>query len=246
MDLSPAAQAFWGSVIRHVLTAIAGILVAHGYVSNDVAHPYIEEGVGLALQGVVMVWANRIVYWQQIRAIIGRAMPAATHHEVMAKVEELKDAEALPSVFTAPTVVPSLVKPLMLILTLGLGATLLPACTSNKLVVAANAEHVAVVSVHAVIQAEAAAFEAGAYDNTKHQTYVAALLKVTQSEKALNDALMTWNAASGQPMPQVVSIAVQNIQKILTDVTPLIPANSAVASLAASANAAIAALTGGK
>jgi hypothetical protein len=130
MNLSPAAQAFWGSVIRHVLTALAGILVAHGYVSNDVAHPYVEEGVGLALQGIVMVWANRIVYWQQIRAIVGRAMPAATHHDVIAKVEELKDAKALPSVFTAPTAVPSLVKPLIVIAMLGLGAALLPACAN--------------------------------------------------------------------------------------------------------------------
>lgn len=120
------------------------------------------------------------------------------------------------------------------------------ACASNKLVGAANAEHVAVVSVHQVIQAEASAFKAGAYDNAKHQTYVAALLKVTQCEKALNDALMTWNAASGQPMPQVVSIAVQSLQKILSDVTPLIPANSSIRALVDSANAAIAALTGGK
>ena len=129
---------------------------------------------------------------------------------------------------------------------LGAGMLVSSCASSHGLVVAANAEHVAVVSVHAVVQAEAQAFAAGAYDNAHHQTYVAALRKVVQSEKALNDALQTWNAASGQPMPQVVSIAVQNLQRILSDVTPLIPQNSAVASLVATANAAIAALTGGK
>lgn len=112
MNLSPAAQAFWGAVIRHVLTGLAGILVAHGYVSQTVAHPYVEEGVGVVLQGAVMLWANRIVYWQQIRALVGRAMPAgSTHSEVVAKVDELHAANALPSVFTAPTMTPSLVKP---------------------------------------------------------------------------------------------------------------------------------------
>jgi hypothetical protein len=135
---------------------------------------------------------------------------------------------------------------LALCATLGAGGLVSGCAGSNKLVAAANAEHVAVTAVHAVVQAEAQAFRSGAYDNAHHQTYVAALLKVVQSEKALNDALMTWNAASGQPMPAVVSIAVQSLQKIIGDVTPLIPANSPVGSLVASANAAIAALTGGK
>lgn len=111
MNLSPAAQAFWGAIIRHVLTGLAGGLVAHGYVSQTVAHPYIEESVGLVLQGAVMVWANRVSYWNQITALIGRAMPYATAHQVSAKIDELKDANALPSVFTPPTSTPSLVKP---------------------------------------------------------------------------------------------------------------------------------------
>lgn len=118
--------------------------------------------------------------------------------------------------------------------------------SSNALVNAANAEHLAVTSVHAVVQAEAQAFKAGAYDNAHHQTYVAALLKVTQSEQALNDALMTWNAASGQPMPAMVSIAVEHLATILADVTPLIPQNSTVGTLAADATAAIRALSGVK
>lgn len=137
-----------------------------------------------------------------------------------------------------------------IVLTLALIAGLAssPACASAppKIVTAANADLIAVTAVHAVVQAEAAAFTAGAYDSAKHQTYVAALLKVVQSEKVLTDALKTWNAASGQPMPQVVAIAVTSIQQILSDLAPLIPQNSAIASLAASANVAIAALIGGK
>lgn len=135
----------------------------------------------------------------------------------------------------------------LLVAGLGADVLILPACASAPpLVTAANADLIAVSAVHAVVQAEASAFKAGAYDSARHQTYVAALLKIAQSEKVLTDALKTWNAASGQPMPQIVSIAVQSIQQILTDVTPLIPTNSTIGALAASANAAIAALTGGK
>ncbi len=112
MNLSPAAQAFWGSVIRHILTAIAGVLVTHGYVSQTGSNAYVEELVGIVLQGAVMGWSNRIVYWQQIRALVGRSMPvSATHTEVVAKVDELAATKALPSVFTPAEVTPSLVKP---------------------------------------------------------------------------------------------------------------------------------------
>jgi hypothetical protein len=122
-----------------------------------------------------------------------------------------------------------------------------PACASAPPIVnAANTEHIAVTAVHAVIQAEAAAFKAGAYDNAKHQTYVAALLKVGQSEKALNDALKVWNASSGQSIPTVVAIAIQNISTILADVTPLLGTNQTLAALASTASVAIQALAGGK
>lgn len=136
---------------------------------------------------------------------------------------------------------------ILLVLALAGGAGLvLPSCASAPIVHAANAEHLAVTAVHAVIQAEAAAYRAGAYDDAHHQQYVAALLKVTLAEKALNDALTGWNAGSGQPMPAQVTIAVQSLTLVLADVTPLIPQNSQAAALAASATAAIQALAGGK
>lgn len=109
-NLSPAGQAFWGSIIRHVLTGLAGVLVTHGYVSASGATAYTEELVGVLLQAGVMVWANRTVYWQQMHALVARAMPAASAGVVSAKVDELAAAKSLPSVFTPPNLVPSLVK----------------------------------------------------------------------------------------------------------------------------------------
>src|SRR5256885_12972950 len=129
---------------------------------------------------------------------------------------------------------------------LGSGAFVSACASAPPIVIAAYSEHVAVAAVHAVIQAEAAAFQSGAYDNARHQQYVAALLTITQAEQTLNDALKTWNAASGQPAPQVVPIAIEHLSTILADVTPLIPANSTVGVLAANATLAIRALSGGK
>jgi hypothetical protein len=111
-SLSPAAQAFWGAAIAHVLTFIGAAFVTHGYVSQQGASAYEQELVGVILAGGVQVWRNRVTYWQQIRAVVGQAMPkGTTHAEVVAKVAELKEANALPSVFTPSTVATTLVKP---------------------------------------------------------------------------------------------------------------------------------------
>ena len=108
-NLSPAAQAFWGSAIRHVLTAVAGFLVTHGYVSQSGANAYIEELVGVILQAAVMGWSNRTVYWQYIHSIVARAMPEGTSATVVdAKVAALQTVKALPSVFTPADVTPIL------------------------------------------------------------------------------------------------------------------------------------------
>lgn len=121
------------------------------------------------------------------------------------------------------------------------------ACANNPPIVnTVNAEHITVVSVHAVIQAEAAAFSANAYSAATHQQYVAGLLKIAQSEKALNDALQTWNLASGQPAPAVVALALTNLRTIVADLTPLIPTNSTIGALIASATTAINLITGAK
>lgn len=111
-NLSPGAVAFWGSAIRHLLTLLAGILVAHGYVTQQGANLYIEELVGAALYAGGNLWSNRVAYWQEIKRLIARAMPAGTTDvAVTAKVIELQQAGALPSVFTPANVTPSIVKP---------------------------------------------------------------------------------------------------------------------------------------
>jgi len=111
MKPSPVAQLFWGSIIRHLLTAVAGMLVLHGYVSVSDSNKYVEELVGLTLQAAVMFWSNRITYWEQIKKLIARTMPkGTTDTAVNAKVAELTEAKALPSVFTPADVVPSLAK----------------------------------------------------------------------------------------------------------------------------------------
>ncbi len=111
-SLSPAAQAFWGSAIRHLLGILAGVLVSHGYVSQSDANNYTEEIVGVLLGAIVMVWGNRTVYWSQIKQLVARSLPhPATDHAVTEKVDELQAAKALPSVFTPPNVTPTLTKP---------------------------------------------------------------------------------------------------------------------------------------
>ncbi len=110
--MTPAAQAFWLTAIRPGLSLGAGLLIRHGFATQSGATAYTEELAGAILAVSVQCWANRMVYWQQIRAVVGRAMPAgATHDQVLDKVDQLKEMNALPSVFTAPNVTASLVKP---------------------------------------------------------------------------------------------------------------------------------------
>lgn len=243
LTLSPAAQAFWGAVIRHLLTGLAGVLVTHGYVSQTGATAYTEELVGLALQGAVMLWANRIVYWQQVRALIGRSMPAGTTHDaVVAKVDELTTAKTLPSVFTPSNVSASLVKPVVLFI-VSLGLVSLPSCATTGLVPTTQGAHIAVVSVHGIIDAEDKAFHAGVIDLDHHQIYVAGLLKLVESEQVLNDALRAWNASAGQPMPTIVADAIFSLGVIVDDLKPL-AGTSAAAPLLSTLSSTIALLKG--
>lgn len=136
--------------------------------------------------------------------------------------------------------------PMILVAMLGAGL-LVSSCANNPPIAnAANASYIAAISVDGVIQAEAAAFKAGAYSTASHQTYVAGLLKIAQGERALNDALKTWNLASGQPAPAVVALALTSLRTIVADLTPLIPTNSTIGALVASATTAINLITGGK
>jgi hypothetical protein len=112
LNLSPAAQLFWAGVIRHVLSGLGAFAVAHGYATKAGSDAYLEELIGAVLMAASYAWSNRTTYWQEVRKLIGRAMPAGTTAvAVTAKVDELHEANALPSVFTPPDVTPSLAKP---------------------------------------------------------------------------------------------------------------------------------------
>lgn len=225
--MNPLLVEALGSIVRWLLAGAAGWLVQHGVWSAAQSQTYVMAA-GLAL--LSLGWSLWQKYRSRLHFLTALESPAGTTESAV--TDKIKNG-------TGAT--------LALVLGAVLGAgVVVSSCASAPIVSATGAEHVAVTAVHGVVQAEARAFATGAYDNAKHQQYVSALLKVVQSEKALNDALMTWNAASGQPMPAVVSIAVQSIQKILADVSPLIPTNSTIGALVASANAAIGALTGGK
>jgi len=229
--MNPLLMEALGSIVRWLLAGAAGWLVQHGIWTQAQSQTYV---MAAALAVLSIGWSLWQKYKSRLRFLTALESPAGTPESVIkTKVSTGTGAS---------------IGVLLLLIAALLGAGVLASgCASTPpLVVAANAEHITVVSVHAVVQAEAQAYAAGAYDSAKHQQYVAALLKVVQSEKALNDALMTWNAASGQPLPAVVTVAVQNLSAILADVAPLIPANSAAATFAQSASVAITALTGGK
>lgn len=129
-ELSPAAQAFWGGALRHLLTLGAGVLVHHGYASATGAQAYTEELSGVVLAGAVQLWANRAIYWQQIRTLVAQRMPAnASALDVAAKVDQLATAKTLPPVLTPAHLPPSVAVGLLVAL-LGAGM-LLPACTAG-------------------------------------------------------------------------------------------------------------------
>jgi hypothetical protein len=127
---------------------------------------------------------------------------------------------------------------------LGAGVLVSSCAGHTKFQQAVIGETAVVQAVDAVVKAEAAAYKAGAYSQAQHQKYDAALLKVVQGEKATNDALTTWSASSGQPMPVAVLNAVKGLQKVSADIQPLAPSNSAVAALAANVSAALSLLLG--
>lgn len=123
-----------------------------------------------------------------------------------------------------------------------------PGCASSgtTLATTTSAAHVAVLSVHVLIDAERQAFAAGAYDLEHHALYVDGLLKLAQSELVLNDALQTWNASQGQPMPTIVADAIFSLGVITSDLTPLVATNSAIAPFLQTIATSVTTLKGGQ
>ena len=112
LNISPAAQMFWGSVIRHLLTILGGALVTHGYVTQTGASAYAEELTGMALNSLVLLWANRVAYWGRVKMLIALMLPQhSTENDVNAHLALHADAGvAVPSVLTPPNTTPGVPK----------------------------------------------------------------------------------------------------------------------------------------
>lgn len=128
-------------------------------------------------------------------------------------------------------------------------ATLLVGCAStlNTTVVA---ETVAVKSIKAAVESERAAYGPPTapqhpFSTVQHEKNLRAFKKAISAERALNDALLAWNATAGQPMPVAVVIAVQALTGVLADLQPLVPTNPAIGPVASDLATAITQLTQG-
>lgn len=104
LNLSPVARAFWASLIRHTLSGIAGVLVAHGYVTETGANAYVEELVGVGLYAGATAWSNRAAYWQRVKLLVALMMPkGSTEAQVLAHIAS---GAPLPSSQTPPSTAP--------------------------------------------------------------------------------------------------------------------------------------------
>ena len=121
---------------------------------------------------------------------------------------------------------------------------LMGACSSTNgaLQTATVAEAGIVQVVHVAVLSEQAAYTSHAYSSVKHQSYVAVLLKINSGEAALNAALATWAANSGQPAPAAVAAAIASLTPILADLAPLLGTSGTAATLSADISAILSTL----
>jgi hypothetical protein len=211
------------AAVRHVLTAAFSILAAHGVATPGGHTAEVVIGSSGALVMLGWSWFQKLQHSQYIIDL-----------ETDAKARIRRAVQGSSKVVT-----------LFAIAAVLAGAITLPACASAGAVRGATvAETAAVQAVHATIQTEAAAYAAGAYDRATHEKYLRALQTTVQAERALNDALLGWAQTQNQPMPTAVVQAVRALAGVLNDLQPLIPKNSAAATLAASLTQTISLLTG--
>lgn len=109
LNLSPAALAFWSSVIRHVLTGLGGVLVAHGYVTKTGSDLYIEELIGVVFYGAGQIWSSRRVIWDRAKMLTALWMPRGTTEAAV----DAHIARGLPTpaITTPPDTVPGIPSP---------------------------------------------------------------------------------------------------------------------------------------
>lgn len=102
--MTPVAEEFWGSVIRHLLTMAAGVLVTHGYVAKAGAGAYVEELTGVLLYGLGQAWSSRAVIANRAKMLLALWMPAgATEAQVNTLIAK---GAPTPALTTPPDTVP--------------------------------------------------------------------------------------------------------------------------------------------
>lgn len=104
LNLSPVAQDFWGSIIRHLLTGLAGVLVAHGYVTQQGASLYVEELIGVAIYGAGQAWSSRAVIWNRVKMLTALWAPRGTTEQQV--INHIAEGGQTPAVSTPPTTAP--------------------------------------------------------------------------------------------------------------------------------------------
>ena len=101
---SPSAQAFWGDIVRHLLTSIATVLVAHGYVTQSGAQMYVEEIVGVALYGMGQAWSSRAVWMHRAKLMVALWMSKGSTEAAV--VDHIANGLPIPTITTPPTTAP--------------------------------------------------------------------------------------------------------------------------------------------
>lgn len=102
--MTPTAELFWSSVIRHLFAAVAGVLVTHGYVTQVGANAYVEELIGVVLYAAGQLWANRAAYTQRVKMLTALWMPHGTTEACVD--EHIAKGLPTPALSTPPNTVP--------------------------------------------------------------------------------------------------------------------------------------------
>ncbi len=92
------------SLLRHLLTLVAGILVTTGLISKDGTDEFIKLGIGFATFAATVLWS--IYQKHSAKKVLVTALVEAetSEHEIKAKVAL---GESVPSVLSPPGAVPT-------------------------------------------------------------------------------------------------------------------------------------------
>lgn len=97
-----------------------------------------------------------------------------------------------------------------------------------------------VQAIHNVVEAEKAAYAAGAFDRDHHRKYLRAEQRIINGEAALNDALLAWARDTDRVVPEQVKITAGALREMLDDLgdtwTPGTPLGTLVSKVEAAMN----------